>query len=89
MVVDPLGTEEFVDYAVEHGDRDVAVPVGHTSEYPADLRGKLQHLPSLSTSGDGRYVVVQTGNQMTLSQDTSLGLIAALEARVAALEGGN
>lgn len=89
MVVDPLGTEEFVDYAVEQGERDVAIPVGHSSEYPADLRGKLQHLPSLSTSGDGRYVVVQTGNQMTLSPDTSLGLIAALEARVAALEGGN
>lgn len=89
MVVDPLGTEEFVDYGVEQGDRDVAIPVGHNSEYPADLRGKLQHLPSLSTSGDGRYVVVQTGNQMTLSPDTSLGLIAALEARVAALEGGN
>lgn len=89
MVVDPLGTEDFVDYAVEQGERDVKIPVGHTSEYPADLRGKLQHLPSLSTSGDGRYVVVQTGNQMTLSPDTSLGLIAALEARVAALEGGN
>lgn len=89
MVVDPLGTEEFVDYGVEQGDRDVAIPVGHNSEYPADLRGKLQHLPSLSASGDGRYVVVQTGNQMTLSPDTSLGLIAALEARVAALEGGN
>lgn len=89
MVVDPLGTERFVDYAFEQGDRDVAIPVGHTSEYPADLRGKLQHLPSLSTSGDGRYVVVQTGNQMTLLPDTSLGLIAALEARVAALEGGN
>lgn len=89
MVVDPLGTEEFTDYGVEQGTRDVAIPVGHNSEYPADLRGKLQHLPSLSTSGDGRYVVVQTGNQMTLSPDTSLGLIAALEARVAALEGGN
>lgn len=89
MVVDPLGTEEFVDYGVEQGDRDVAIPVGINSSYPQDLRGKLQHLPSLSTSGDGRYVVVQTGNQMTLSPDTSLGLIAALEARVAALEGGN
>ena len=89
MVVDPLGTEEFIDYGVEQGTRDVSIVVGHSSEYPADLRGKLQHLPSLSTSGDGRYVVVQTGNQMTLSPDTSLGLIAALEARVAALEGGN
>ena len=88
MVVDPLGTEEFVDYGVEEGTRDVAIPCGHNSEYPADLRGKLQHLPSLA-SADGRYVVVQAGNQMTLSPDTSLGLIAALEARVAALEGGN
>lgn len=89
MVVDPLGTEEFIDYGVTEGDRDVAIPVGHKSEYPADLRGKLQHLPGLSSSGDGRYVVVQTGTQMSLAPDTSLGLIAALEARVAALEGGN
>ena len=89
MVVDPLGTEEFIDYGVEQGDRDVAIPVGHKSEYPPDLRGKLQHLPGLSSSGDGRYVVVQTGTQMSLTPDTSLGLIAALEARVAALEGGN
>lgn len=85
MVVDPLGTEEFIDYGVEQGTRDVAIPVGHTSMYPADLKGKLEHLPSLA-SADGRYCVQQSGDQMTLVADTSPGLIAALEARVAALE---
>lgn len=89
MVVDPLGTERFVDYAFEQGERDVEIPVGHTSDYPPNLRDKLQNLPSLSSDGDGRYIIVQTGNQMVLSPDTSAGLIAALEARVAALEGGN
>ena len=87
MVVDPLGTEEFADYGVAQGTRDVAVPVGHVTEYPADLRTKLERLPNAADS-DGRFCVQQTNGQMTLVPDTSPGLIAALEARVAALEGG-
>ena len=88
QVVDPLGTEEFIDYGVEQGDRDVAIPVGHVTEYPADLRTKLERLPNIA-DGDGRYCIQQTSGQMTLVPDTSPGLIAALEARVSALEGGN
>ena len=81
MVVDPFGTEEFVDYGVTEGDRDVAIPVGHSSEYPADLRGKLQHLPSLA-SADGRYCVQQSGKQMSLVADTSPGRLNVLENKI-------
>ena len=41
MVVDSLGTEEFVDYAVEQGDRDVAIPVGHETTYEYGVYGKI------------------------------------------------
>ena len=33
QVVDVDGTEEFVDYGVAQGTRDVAIPVGHDSDY--------------------------------------------------------
>ena len=65
MVVDPLGTEEFIDYGVEQGTRDVAIPVGHNSEYPADLRGKLQRLPS-PTGTNGDYIVTEVDGKLYL-----------------------
>lgn len=65
MVVDPLGTEEFIDYGVEEGARDVAIPVGHNSEYPADLRGKLQRLPS-PTGTNGDYVITEVDGKLYL-----------------------
>ena len=34
QIVSPYGTEEYVDAGVEAGTRDVAVPVGHETEYP-------------------------------------------------------
>lgn len=45
QVVDPLGTEEFVDAGVLAGTRDVAVPVGHNSFYMTDLRKKIEGIP--------------------------------------------
>ena len=41
MVVDPLGTEEFVDYGVEQGTRDVSIPVGHETIYEYGVYGKI------------------------------------------------
>ena len=38
QVVDNLGTERFID------GRDVEVPVGHDSEYPADLTGAIERV---------------------------------------------
>lgn len=57
QIVDDFGTEEFVSTGV--------VPVGHNTRYPANLRDKLQHLPSLANA-DGTYLIQQSGKQMSL-----------------------
>ena len=66
MLVDDWGTERFVDYAYESGDRDVEIPVGHETEYYPNQNNKLDHLPFLSDEGDGYYVILQVGTQMIL-----------------------
>ena len=58
QIVDDFGTEEFVTESI--------VPVGHNTKYPANLRDKLQHLPS-PTGTDGYYAIHEDGEQMTLS----------------------
>ena len=57
QIVDDFGTEEFVITGI--------VPVGHKTRYSANLRDKLQHLPSLA-SADGTYMIQQSGKQMSL-----------------------
>ena len=57
QIVDDFGTEEFLSTGI--------VPVGHNTRYPANLRDKLQHLPSLA-SADGTYLIQQSGKQMSL-----------------------
>lgn len=57
QIVDDFGTEEFVSTGI--------VPVGHKTRYPANLRDKLQHLPSLA-GADGTYLIQQSGKQMSL-----------------------
>ena len=57
QIVDDFGTEEFVSTGI--------VPVGHNTRYPANLRDKLQHLPSLA-SAVGTYMIQQSGKQMSL-----------------------
>ena len=53
-IVSDFGTEEFVI------DDDVfAIPVGHNTDYPIDLKAKLEMAPN-SPDGDGMYVVKQT-----------------------------
>ena len=65
QTVSDWGTEEYVDAAVQEGDRDVAVPVGHLTDYLANLRDKLQNLPD-AAGADGTYLVQQTSGQMAL-----------------------
>ena len=65
MVVDPLGTEEFVDYGVTEGDRDVAIPVGHDSQYPEDLVKKTEKMPS-PTGTNGDYVITEVDGKLYL-----------------------
>lgn len=57
QLCDDWGTERFVT--------DSIVPVGTETDYPANLRDKLQHLPDLASS-DGYYAIKQVGTQMTL-----------------------
>ena len=61
QIVDDWGTEEYV-VTEQNG---VAMPVGHDTLYPQNLRDKLQHLPNLAPA-DGKYVVQQSGTQMSL-----------------------
>ena len=54
QIVSDFGTEEYVI------DDDVfAIPVGHNTDYPVDLKAKLEMAPN-SPPGDGMYVVKQT-----------------------------
>lgn len=56
QVVDDWGTEEFVD------ERAVPIPVGHITQYPANLKAKVEMAPE-SPDGDGDYVLRQTSGQ--------------------------
>lgn len=63
FVVDDFGTEAFIDGEFEDGDRDVAIPVGHVTQYQANLRAKLEMAPDSPGDGDGDYVVRQTAGK--------------------------
>ena len=59
--VDEYGTEEFID------DRDVAVPVGHVTFYPENLRAKIENLPSDFSS------IIAPTESGTASQNYAIG----------------
>lgn len=64
QIVNSFGTEEYVDYAVENNDRDVAVPVGHVSVYRLNLRDKIERMPDLPDV-DGTYVLLRQNGQFS------------------------
>lgn len=76
QLIDDFGIEVLDTY--QQGG--VYIPVGHETEYPANLRDKLQHLPSLA-SEDGWYVVQQSGQQMYLRSvsEVTVPLLVGLE----------
>lgn len=77
--VDEYGTEEFID------SRDVAIPVGHTTFYPENLRTKLEETPD-SPATDGDYIMRRSGGQNAyalLQQDVSLGITGASAGQMA------
>ena len=67
QIVNDFGTEKYIDAGIQAETRDVAIPVGHNTQYMANLRDKLQHLPSLA-SEDGDYFVRQVGEDMSLKK---------------------
>lgn len=56
QIVDDFGTEEYVD------TRDVAIPVGHDTDYPINILAKVEMAPN-SPDGDGDYIVRQTNGE--------------------------
>ena len=62
QIVEDFGTERYVVTAQDGFE----MPVGHVTEYPANLRDKLQHLPELAET-DGTYAIQQSGTEMTLT----------------------
>lgn len=87
MVVDNWGTEAFVDGLVESGDRDVAIPVGHETKYPPNLKDKLESAAN-NPDADGVYVLTHDGGSNTYTPLASNPTIQDIIARLTALEGG-
>lgn len=56
--MDNWGTETYVDA----GDRDVAIPVGHVTRYPINMRAKLEVAPD-APEADGKYLMLRDGGQ--------------------------
>lgn len=63
QIVDADGTEEFVDYKVSQGTRDVAIPVGHESDFYDYTDGAIT-IPDLPFA-DGTYALSVTMNNGT------------------------
>ena len=59
QICDPDGTEAFTDYGVASGGRDVAIPCGHETFYPEDLKGKLEDIPDIpeAPASNGTYTL--------------------------------
>ena len=87
QIVDDFGTEEYVDGLYSAGTRDVAIPVGHQTQYMANLKAKLEMSPS-SPEGAGDYIVRQTNGENEYVTLASNATIQNIIARLEALEGG-
>lgn len=83
-IVNDWGTETFTDASYEAGTRAMEIPVGHVTEYPENLRDKVQNSPAPSDSGDGLYNVRQVNGKLSLEADTAPGRLTALEAKLPA-----
>ena len=69
QIVDDFGTEEYVD------NREVAIPVGHETEYyQYNDKEKLDSLPD-SAETDGNYVIKQVEGKMSLEPYSPTAII--------------
>ena len=80
QIVNDFGTEEFVD------TRTIPIPVGHSTEYQANLVAKLEMSP-VSPNGNGEYIVKQTSGENEYISLVSSTTIQNIIARLEALEG--
>ena len=77
QIVDDFGTEEFVTTAI--------IPVGHVTHYPIDALAKLEMMPN-SPSGNGEYIVTQSGGVNEYTTLASSSIIENIINRLEALE---
>ena len=75
------GTENLTDYEVGQGNRVVSIPVGHVTEYPVDLKAKLEASPDTPTQA-GQYILGVDSSGASYIQYTDYG------SRVTAVENG-
>lgn len=82
QIVNDFGTEEFViDDTV-----DVPIPVGNNTDYPIDLKAKVEMAPN-SPDGDGDYIVRQTNGTNEYVALANNATIQNILSRLEALEG--
>jgi len=60
QICDPNGTEQYTDYGVAQGTRDVAIPVGQNTEYMSDLKTPLEDIVGTIPTADGTYALKVT-----------------------------
>ena len=66
QTVDPYGTEEYVDYGVSQGTRDIAVPVGHQTRY-------IERVPINKLDKIITYVSPTSDEEDATTYETALG----------------
>lgn len=79
QAVSNWGTEEYID------ERTIAIPVGHNTKYPPDLKAKLETSPN-PPDADGDYIVRQTNGVNEYVALSSNATIQDILNRLAALE---
>lgn len=82
QIVDDFGTEEFVI----SNTVAVPIPVGHNTDYPIDLKAKVEMAPN-SPDGDGDYIVRQTNGTNEYVALANNATIQNILSRLEALEG--
>lgn len=80
QAVSNWGTEEYID------GRTVAIPVGHNTEYPADLKAKVETSPN-PPDADGDYLVRHVDGENVYISLASNATITDILNRLSALEG--
>lgn len=78
QICDNWGTEEYIDAGVAAGTRDVAIPVGHDSDYLDNLRDKLDVAPN-APSEDGDYLMHRENGQNSYLKFNILEYIQAAQ----------
>lgn len=80
QIVDNWGTEEYITTSI--------VPVGHVTEYPVDLKAKIEASPN-NPSSDGIYLLQYQNGEASYTPLASSATITNIISRLEALEGGS